>query len=110
MRVRADVRSTGVALALVLLGACGRGDKPATEGRTGDTAAQNEVLAKISGDPIRAQEVEDVRAQIPQHQRGDFEGARGTLRLLNQVIDRDLLVKAAEDAKLDRDPELVKQM
>ena len=111
MRVRADVRSTWMAaLALVLLGACGRGDKPGTEGRAGDDAAKSEVLAKISGDPIRAQEVEDLRAQIPAHQRSVFEGTRGTLRLLNQIVDRDLLVKAAEDAGLEKDPEVVKQM
>jgi hypothetical protein len=33
------------ALALVLLGACGRGDKPTTEGGAGDAAAKTEVLA-----------------------------------------------------------------
>jgi peptidyl-prolyl cis-trans isomerase C len=98
------------ALALVLLGACGRGDKPATEGQTGDTAAQNEVLAKISGDPIRAREIEELRERVPAHQRSQYEGARGTLRLLNQLVDRDLLVKAAVDAGLEKDPEVAKQM
>jgi peptidyl-prolyl cis-trans isomerase C len=104
--MRFRVRSIWVAvLVLAAVGACGRGQKPTTEGETADR-----VLARVGDQVIRQRDVDEVRAQLPQHRQHEFEGVRGTMRLVDQLVDRDLMLQAATDAGLDRDPEIVKQM
>ena len=79
-----------------------------TEGR--HRCQQTEVLAKVAGKPIRQQDVDDARATLPEYRRKDFEGARGTYRLLENLVDRELVLKSAADQGIDRDPEVAKQL
>jgi len=94
----------GVALAVALAVACGRkaGDAP----READKSAP---LARVGGRTITQKDVDDAMQQIPQSRAREFEGARGKLRIIELLVDRQLMLKAAADAGLDREPEFVRQ-
>jgi EpsD family peptidyl-prolyl cis-trans isomerase len=94
----------GVALAVAVAVACGRkaGDAP----READKSAP---LARVGGQTITQKDVDDAMQQIPQSRAREFEGARGKLRIIELLVDRQLMLKAATDAGLDREPEFVRQ-
>lgn len=114
MRSR-DLRTgLGICLALALAAGCGKKAPETAGGGAGDAAkapvGTNEVLAKVGSKAIRDADVEAMLARIPQHRQRDYDGARGKLRLLEQMVDRELMLKAGNDAGLERDPELAKQL
>src|SRR5262249_26859626 len=68
------------------------------------------VVAKVAGKNILEQEVDDQLEQLAQRRQRDYEGARGKARLIGQLVDRELMLKAAADQGLDRDPDITKQL
>jgi EpsD family peptidyl-prolyl cis-trans isomerase len=110
MRLRSERAGIVLGLALVLGSACSKGDKQAP-GKPGALApGKQEVLARVAGKPIRQQDVDDARSILPEYRQKEFEGARGTLRLLNSLVDRELVLKAAAEQGLERDPEIARQL
>lgn len=95
-------------LATLLLGsACGKKEKPAPgAGATGDATE----VARIGRKVITGAEVDELMASLPQQVQGDFAGARGRVRLLDQMVNREVMVQAARDQGLHRDPAIAKQL
>ena len=81
-------------LALLALGACGKGDgkKPATQ-----------VAAKVNSEEISVHQVNRVIERLAR-----VDPAKATPgQVLERVIDEELIVQKAREAKLDRDPRIV---
>jgi EpsD family peptidyl-prolyl cis-trans isomerase len=81
-------------LAALALGACGKGDskKPATQ-----------VAAKVNSEEISVHQVNRVIERVA---RGD-PGRAVPAQVLERIIDEELIVQKAREAKLDRDPRVV---
>ena len=94
------------ALAAALAG-CGQGPatKPATGGvrasSAADAPAAGKLAAKVNGTPISVQQIS-----------GAASGTAGasSAQALEKIIDRELLVQKAFQAKLDRDPQVVQAL
>lgn len=97
-----------VILGAVLLSACGKKETspPAGGPATGDVT----VVARIGRKSITNADLDKLMASLPQHVQGEYAGARGRVRLLDQLVNRELLVQAARDQGLQRDPEIAKQL
>jgi len=94
-------------LGVWLLGtACGKKEAPPAAGKSGDTTP----MARIGPKTITAAELDQMMAALPQQLQGDYAGARGRVRLLDQMVNREVLVQAARDQGLHRDPEVAKQL
>ncbi len=100
--------AVGAALGLALAVGCGK--EPGTESKVTKAAGDTTPVAKVAGKTISEQDVDDTMKQIPQHLQRDYDGARGKLRLIEQLVDRELMVKAADDAGLERNPVITKQV
>ncbi len=67
------------------------------------------IVATINGSPIHSSEIDRAREALPaQYQQMPLKMMYKTL--LNQVIDRKLIVSAARSAGLDKDPEFATRM
>jgi EpsD family peptidyl-prolyl cis-trans isomerase len=83
----------GWAAALLLLAGCGA--EPAKE-----VSAAGKLVARVNGTEITMQQLGSQRTTSGQ----------GPLQALDQVIDRELLVQKALEAKLDRDPQVARAL
>jgi peptidyl-prolyl cis-trans isomerase C len=100
--------SIGVSVALaVVFGvqACGGNGEDGT-GQSGDA----DVLARVGSRVITTQDVDDALQTLPQHQQAQYDGVLGRRRLLEQLIERRLVVMAAERRGLDEDPEIAQRI
>ena len=81
-------------LAALALGACGKGDarKPATQ-----------VAAKVNSEEISVHQVNRVIERLARSDPGRATAAQ----VLERIIDEELIVQKAREAKLDRDPRVV---
>jgi peptidyl-prolyl cis-trans isomerase C len=95
-------------LALVLAAGCSK--EPGSDANKPKSTVNSTPVARVAGKTISEQDVDDTMKQIPQHLQRDYDGARGKLRLIGQLVDRELMVKAAGDAGMDRDPQITKQV
>jgi EpsD family peptidyl-prolyl cis-trans isomerase len=92
------------ALAAALAG-CGQGPaaQPAASAvrasATGDARAAGKVAAKVNGTPISVQPLAGAGSAA--------SGAASSAQALEKIIDRELLVQKALQAKLDRDPQVI---
>ena len=77
---------------------CGKSEKSHSSGQT---------LAKVNGYEITVHEVNELLAKMPGG-TGDSDKMRE--RALESLIDRHLLVAKAEEAKLDRNPEVMQAL
>jgi peptidyl-prolyl cis-trans isomerase C len=93
------------ALGLVLVSGCGKREQAG-----GPAGKEDAVVARVGDREIRQSELDRIIESMPSHQRGEFSGARGRVRLLEQMVNRELLRQAAEDQKLDQQPELRRQL
>src|SRR5262249_49020959 len=109
MRFRAMRFTVGCAVALVCVSACEK--KVPGASSTGTVKKKNTtVVAKVAGKSILEQDVDDQLEQLAQRRQRDYDGARGKVRLIEQLVDRELMLKAAADAGLDRGPDIEKQI
>ena len=82
-----------VLLGAILLSACGKKETPPPAGTpaTGDVTE----VARIGRKTITNADLDQLMASLPQHVQGEYAGARGRVRLLEQMVNRELLVLAA---------------
>jgi peptidyl-prolyl cis-trans isomerase C len=108
MRKHGSIRiGLTLALAAAVAAGCREGGKPAPgAGATGSDPA----VARVGSKTLHESDVADVLTQVPQQRQSEFSTGRGKLRLIQSMVDRELMVRAATDAKLDRDPTVVKQL
>ena len=95
----------GVALALALgAGACGKGQRGEPD------KAKSTVLARVGGEEITEADLQEIIAAIPKHEQAQYQTALGRKRLLDQQVDRLVLVAAAEAKGLDKSPEVTSRL
>jgi peptidyl-prolyl cis-trans isomerase C len=103
MTTRRWIGTCGCAgLALAVL-ACGGSERRAE--REGAT-----VLARVGGHVITQADLDATIASLPKHEQPQYQSAMGKRRFLNQLVDRLLLVAAAEDRGLADDPEVARRL
>jgi peptidyl-prolyl cis-trans isomerase C len=86
----------GAAGVLLLLPAC----------RGGEEAQGEAVLATIDGKPVTLADVDARIAGVPRLARPEFSGPIGRRRMLDRIIEEEILYRAARDAGVDRDEEV----
>ncbi len=92
----------GLFLASGILG-CGKGESDKREDG-------GKVLARIGDQRITETDLAAAVASMPKHEQAQYESVMGRKRLLNQMVDRLLLVAAAEDKRLDENPAVADRM
>ena len=97
-----------VILGAVLWSACGKKETPPPAGTP--AAGDPTVVARIGSKSISNADLDKLMSSLPQHVQGEYAGARGRVRLLEQMVNRELMVLAARDQGLQRDPEIAKQL
>ena len=90
-------------LPAVWLGGCR--DTP-SDSAEADGAAPDRVLVRMDGKEIRESAVDARLLRIPLLARGEYSGPVGKSRLLRQMIEEEILYRAATETHLDRDPEV----
>jgi peptidyl-prolyl cis-trans isomerase C len=102
-------RSVAAAVLLISISvvACSKKTPPPEGAAAGGPVTE---VARIGNRKITSAELDELMASLPQHVQGEFAGARGRVRLLEQMVNRELLVQAARDEGLPRDPEIAKQL
>lgn len=81
-------------------------------GQPGAPAPQSEgeVLARIGDITITESDLEQEISDIPVYMQTKFKTKSGKLELLNKMVENELLARAAEDAGLDKDPEVARKI
>jgi peptidyl-prolyl cis-trans isomerase C len=106
MRIAATGRAWLAALLVVGFAAsCGK-----REPATGTAQQGGRVVAKVGNRDIHESQLDAIIKNLPQHEQSEYSGARGKIRLLDQMVSRDLLLQAAESRGLDKDPEVHQQL
>lgn len=100
-----NVLLMGVVAALVLGASCNQGSRPATGGDK-----KSAPVAKVGKRVITQEELDVALQSLPQFQQQQMGGARGKLRILELLENRALVLQAAEDQGLARDPGVKKQL
>lgn len=72
--------------------------------------APDRVLVRLSGQEIRESDVDKRLLRIPLLARGEYSGPVGKNRLLRQMIEEEILTRAALEDHLDRDPEVAAEL
>ncbi|MCA9751893.1 MAG: tetratricopeptide repeat protein [Gemmatimonadetes bacterium] len=97
-------------LALLVAPGCGS-RQSASEGTPGRSDRDpGAVLAKVGDRKIRESDLEARLEQVPVLARGEFSSPAGRERLLRQVIEEELLVRAARDEGLTKDPAIASEI
>ena len=86
--------------AVLLVAGCGSGGSGSPEG----------VLAEIDGEMITEAQVDARIAAIPPLSRPEFSGPIGRKRMLQQILEEEMLYRAAIDEGLDQDAEIRKHL
>lgn len=93
-----SIRILAVLLAILALGACGKGG----------AKAGGQVVAKVNGEEITIHQVNAAMARF-----GKLDEAQAKVaskQILNGLVDQQLLLKKAADTKLDRDPAVMQAL
>ena len=93
---------TILAMALGAL-SCGKGQQAGGEDGS-------RVLARVGDQSITQVHLDQTLASLPKHEQAQYDGSLGRRRLLDQMVNRLLLVAAAEKQGLDRDPEVLQRL
>lgn len=102
----------GVALALVLVGCGTRVDRETGGGGSSSSSPEGPgaVLATVDGDPITEADVDRRLADVPPLSRPEFASPLGRDRLLDQLLEEEILWRAAhEEGVVDR-PEVRREI
>jgi peptidyl-prolyl cis-trans isomerase C len=75
-------------------------------GEWGVGASSSEALARVDGTVITAADLEAEIQRLPQMVRSRYEAPQERRRLLDHMIDTELLLREVRRRELDRDPEL----
>jgi peptidyl-prolyl cis-trans isomerase C len=89
-----------LALAPLLAAGCGGGD-----GERGSA-----VVARVAGRRITEADLDARIAQVPQLAQPEYGTPAGRARLLHQMIEEEVLYRAARDERLDRDPDVRRRL
>ncbi|MBI4685548.1 MAG: SurA N-terminal domain-containing protein [Nitrospirae bacterium] len=73
-------------------------------GCTKKEGATGKYLAKINNVKITKEDVDNELAALPVFARNMFAGENGTLRLLDEIVKKELLYQEAKKKGLDKDP------
>lgn len=83
---------------------------PATQAPAADAAAKSDpVVAKVNGQDIRASDVREAMATLPQEYRS-LPAKMLFPMMVNQLVDQKALLLLAQKQGLDKDPEVRQQM
>ncbi len=105
MRV-AFVRCLVLGSLLVVVACSGSADSSDAPAEPG----QGPVLAEVGGRKIHESDLEARLADVPRLARPEFSGPVGKERLLEQMIEEEILFRAAVDDGLDQDEELRRRL
>lgn len=94
----------------LLLAACQDVPSPRGTDATDQVTRPDRVLARLDGLEIRESDVDARMASIPLLARPEYSGPVGKQRLLNAMIEEEILVRAALADGLDRDPGIAAQL
>jgi len=93
----------GVVLAVVLgVLACSKGEKGAE--------SPDRVLARVGKEKITEADMREAIDAMPKHEQAQYQTVMGRKRLLDMLVDRLLLVAAAEDKGMDQTPDVTSRM
>ncbi|HGE71206.1 TPA: hypothetical protein ENX78_10250 [Candidatus Poribacteria bacterium] len=73
-------------------------------------AEKDVILAKIGKQVITLSELEKNISEMPEWKQQRYEGQEGRKKYLNELIEEKLLLLEAKNRKLDKTPELAKQI
>jgi len=93
------MRFIALMAAAALLAVAGCGTSQTSPGSSDSVV----VLAKVGSEEITNVTLRNELDMIPPYQRSSFETPEGQRTLLDHLIERDLLIQAAEDAGLEND-------
>lgn len=94
-------------LAVLLTGGCGPGEEPVAPAAERDTTR---VLAVVGNLDITEKMVEAELSTIPIFQRDSYESPQGRRILVDQLVEREVLLIAASELNLESDPFVVAQV
>jgi peptidyl-prolyl cis-trans isomerase C len=94
-------RALAACVLAALAAGCGSGSSSDEGGR---------VLAEIGGRRITEADVDARLEELPRLSRPEFSGPIGKERMLQQIVEQEILYRAAIDEGLDRDEEIRKQL
>jgi peptidyl-prolyl cis-trans isomerase C len=89
----------GFALLVILCASC------ASEG-----GGEGEVLAEVGGTTITHEDVTDELMKMPGYNRAKYEGKAGERRLLDRLVEQEVLYLAADDAGYREKPDVKEQI
>ncbi len=92
------IRLSTVLLAVLALSACGKGS----------TASSGQVVAKVNGDEITIHQVNAAMARFGKLDETQAKAA--SKQVLNALVDQQLLLKKADEKKLERDPAVMQAL
>lgn len=85
------VLQSAILLAVLALSACGK-----------DGASSGQVVAKVNGDEITIHQVNTAMARLGK--LDDAQAKETSKKILNSLVDQQLILKKAAEKKMDRDP------
>ncbi|HUT03166.1 MAG TPA: peptidyl-prolyl cis-trans isomerase [bacterium] len=74
------------------------------------TVDESDALARIGDVTITNADLEQEIADIPVYMQTKFKTKSGKIELLNKMVENELLAKAAVDAELDKDPDIMRKI
>ena len=96
--MRQSIRFSAVLLALLALSACGKGD----------ATHSGQVVAKVNGEEITIHQVNAAMARFGK--LDETQAKEASQKVLNSLIDQQLLLKKAAEKKLERDPAVMQAL
>ncbi|MBD3371073.1 tetratricopeptide repeat protein [Candidatus Fermentibacteria bacterium] len=93
------------AISMIVLSACG-----APRPSSAEQEMDNSIMATVGDTAITREDIQEELNRIPPYQRTNFETPQGQRVLLEHMVERLLLLQAAEDAGLEEDSFVVAQV
>lgn len=93
-----SIRISAVLVILLALGACSKGG----------TSSGGQVVAKVNGDEITVHQVNAAMARFGK--LNEAQAKEASKQVLNSLVDQQLLLKKAAEAKLDREPAVLQAL